>query len=91
MEVQDPTKVRLLEAAGRSLPRRVLNARGSATICERAGANVAAVNYHFGDKEQLYVEAVLDAHRCGLEATDAEAADAAGHRPSSSGVSSTTS
>jgi TetR/AcrR family transcriptional regulator, regulator of cefoperazone and chloramphenicol sensitivity len=28
-----------------------------ADICEQAGANIAAVNYHFGNKETLYVEA----------------------------------
>ena len=72
MEVQDATKVRLLEAAGRGVCREGLRMRrGSRTICgSGAQANIAAVNYHFGDKEQLYVQAVLDAHRCGFESEE---------------------
>ncbi len=65
METQDPTKVRLLEAAGEEFAHKGYECARIRTICDRAEANVAAVNYHFGDKEQLYVEAVLDAHRCG--------------------------
>jgi AcrR family transcriptional regulator len=74
MESQDPTKVRLIEAAGEEFAGKGFESARVRTICDRAGANVAAINYHFGDKEQLYVETVLDAHRCGLDGPEAEAA-----------------
>src|SRR5215472_2401527 len=66
-QAQDATKTRLLEAAGEEFAEKGFEAARVRSICRRAGANLAAVNYHFGDKEQLYVAAVLEAHRCGME------------------------
>jgi AcrR family transcriptional regulator len=74
METQDSTKDRLVEAAGEEFACKGFEAARIRTICERAGANVAAVNYHFGDKGQLYVEAVLNAHRCGVAPAAADPA-----------------
>src|SRR5947208_6962761 len=70
MAVQDATKLRLLEAAGEEFADKGFDAARVRSICRRAGANVAAVNYHFGDKEKLYIAAVLEAHRCGTEMPD---------------------
>jgi TetR/AcrR family transcriptional regulator, regulator of cefoperazone and chloramphenicol sensitivity len=39
-----------------------------AEICEQAGANVAAINYHFGDKETLYRESWRRAFHESLKA-----------------------
>jgi AcrR family transcriptional regulator len=69
----DQTKARLLEAAGEEFAEKGFEGATIRSICARAGANLAAVNYHFGDKEQLYLQAVIAAHRCGAELpTEAE-------------------
>ena len=67
MTAPDPTKARLLEAAGEEFGEKGFEGATVRSICAHAGANLAAVNYHFGDKERLYVEAVIAAHRCGVE------------------------
>lgn len=71
----DPTRARLLEAAGEEFAEHGFAGATVRSICKRAGANIAAVNYHFGDKEQLYHQAVLEAHRCGLGEPVAETED----------------
>src|SRR5437763_359353 len=63
----ETTRARLLEAAGGGFAAEGDEAASIRKICERVGANVAAVNYHFGSKERLYIEALLEAHRCGPE------------------------
>ncbi|MGA2702112.1 MAG: CerR family C-terminal domain-containing protein [Isosphaeraceae bacterium] len=67
MVVQDPTKSRLLEGAGEEFAEKGFELARVRAICDRAGANLAAINYHFGDKEHLYVEVLREAHRCGLD------------------------
>jgi AcrR family transcriptional regulator len=63
ISVADDTKSRLLEAAGEEFAAKGFQGATIRSIIRRAGANVAAVNYHFRDKEGLYVQAVLEAHR----------------------------
>ena len=63
----DDTRTRLLEAAGEVFADKGFQAATVREICSRAGANLAAVNYYFGDKQRLYLEVVGYAHR-GLAA-----------------------
>jgi TetR/AcrR family transcriptional regulator, regulator of cefoperazone and chloramphenicol sensitivity len=49
------TENRLLEAAGEIFAQYGYRAATVRQICEKAGANIAAINYHFGDKEGLYL------------------------------------
>lgn len=48
------TKRRLLDAAGLLFAGKGYRDTKTADICELAGANSAAVNYHFGSKEELF-------------------------------------
>ena len=50
------TRKRLLDAACGVFAAKGFEDASIAEICEDAGANVAAVNYHFGSKDALYVE-----------------------------------
>jgi len=63
----DDTRHRLLEAAGEIFGEKGFQAATVREICNRAGANPAAVNYHFGDKRRLYIEAVRQAHPRGAD------------------------
>lgn len=50
------TRQNLLEAAGKIFANKGFRETTIAEICRQAGANTAAVSYHFGSKEALYVE-----------------------------------
>jgi AcrR family transcriptional regulator len=51
------TRQRLLAAAAEVFAEKGFWETTHAEICQKAQANTAAVNYHFGSKENLYVEA----------------------------------
>ncbi len=63
-EIRDSneTRQRLLEAAGEVFAEKGFRNTTIREICHRARANLAAVNYHFGDKERLYLAVLVYAH-----------------------------
>jgi TetR/AcrR family transcriptional regulator, regulator of cefoperazone and chloramphenicol sensitivity len=56
MDIKQSTKERLINAASEIFANRGYRDTTVADICEAAKANIAAVNYHFGDKSNLYRE-----------------------------------
>ena len=70
------TREKLIEAAGSVFAERGYRSATIREICRRAGANVAAVNYTFGDKMGLYTEVLRHSVRASKTAALAAALDA---------------
>ena len=58
----DDARHRILETAGNVFAEKGFKDTTVREICRKAGVNLASVNYYFGDKERLYLEAVRQAH-----------------------------
>jgi AcrR family transcriptional regulator len=63
----DNTRAKLLDAAGQLFATQGFEATSIREICDKAEANVASVNYYFGDKQRLYIEAVSEAQCARVE------------------------
>ena len=61
------TRNRLIEAAGEVFAEQGFRNATVRDICDRAGANLASVNYHFQSKEQLYATVLRHAHGCSVD------------------------
>jgi AcrR family transcriptional regulator len=58
---EENTRDRILGAAGEVFAEQGFEGATVRAITERAGVNLAAVNYHFRDKAELYTRVVVDA------------------------------
>ena len=62
---QDCARDRILQAAGVIFAEKGFRSATVREICDAADANIASVNYYFGDKKNLYVETLLLAREIG--------------------------
>jgi AcrR family transcriptional regulator len=65
--MSDATRERILYAAGPIFAEKGFAAATVREICAAADANLASVNYHFRDKDTLYLETVRLAHTLRVE------------------------
>ena len=63
----EATRRQLLEAAAEVFAGSGFRAATVREICQRAGANIAAVNYHFGDKEELYKQVLKETYQTAIK------------------------
>lgn len=59
----DDTRRRLFDAAGALFAEHGFRGASVRQICAHAGANLAAVKYHYGSKEALYRAVLVETHR----------------------------
>jgi AcrR family transcriptional regulator len=57
------TRAGLVETAGRLFAERGYADTTGKAICERAGVNMAAINYHFGSRDGLYLAVLREVHQ----------------------------
>src|SRR6516165_1548595 len=76
---EENTRDKILSAAGEVFAEQGFDGATIRAITERAGVNVAAVNYHFRDKAELYTRVAMDA--CSLRAAYREAMAEAADSP----------
>lgn len=80
--MQDPSKksstqTRLLDAATVVFAKKGFTDATVAEICEQAEANISAINYHFGSKEELYRASWMHAFSQAVPSHDEEMDDPA--------------
>jgi len=78
--VVDSTKARILEAAGSVFAAKGYEAATVREICQIAGANLAAINYHFQSKDSL-IDAIVARRIEPVNRKRFELLDAAGPHP----------
>jgi AcrR family transcriptional regulator len=59
----EATRANILEAAGQLFAERGYADTTSKAICERARTNIAAVNYYFGSRDELYLALLREVHK----------------------------
>ncbi len=65
----DQTRAAIIEAAGSLFGEQGYDRTTNKAICERAQVNMAAINYHFGSRENLYLVVLQEIHQRLLSIT----------------------